>query len=110
MVGVTVDTRFRPGGFWYLVPVAVVVGSIALAVAQGIEEARDCDDRLTGIGGDGMGEVQLEAGTEPAIWAVYDSGGQNVIAPATRYTVTGPDGESVQPTGVTGSQTWNTGG
>lgn len=90
--------RVRPSGWWYaLVPLLLVVGA-GFAITNGIDEGRRIADSFHGLGDDGKGSIDLDAGDEPTIWAVWGDGRSTdgISRPPARVRIVGPDGDEVE--------------
>ena len=105
--------KVRPSAWWYaLVPVVFLAG-VAIAVLAAIDEGRTIADSFSRVGDDGRASIELAAGEEATVFALWSDGrsSDSVTRPPATIAVTGPDGDDVtfRPAGG-GTTTFDTGG
>lgn len=100
-------TRVRPSGWWFVLVPLLLVAGIALGVQRGIDEARTIADSFERLGSDGVGQIDLVAGDEATVWAIWDDGrGTDTLArPDARVTITAPGGATVPFDARSGAKT-----
>lgn len=87
--------RVRPSGWWYvLVPLLAVLGIVG-GVLAAVEEGREVAESFRLLGEDRRGSIDLEAGDEATVWAVWQDGRDDPERPAAAVLVRGPAGEPV---------------
>lgn len=89
--------RVRPSGWWYaLVPIVFLAG-VGFAVAGAISWGFDIAESYELVGSDGTASVQLDAGDERTVFAVWDDGrsSDSLSRPPAKVTVHGPGGGDV---------------
>lgn len=105
--------RIRPSAWWYLLVPVLLVSGVAFGIANGVDEGRRIADSFHGLGDDGSGTVELEAGDSPTVWAVWDDGrsSESVTRPPATVRITGPGGTPVAFDAREGSSetTWSVG-
>lgn len=105
--------RVRPSAWWYLLIPLVLLAGAAAAITAGIDEAREIRDSFHTLGNDGRGTIELEAGDEPTVWAVWNDGRStdSMTRPPANVQITGPGGQAVpfRARGSTGTTTWSFG-
>jgi len=89
--------RVRPAGWWYLFVPLLFLAGIGVGVVTAVDEGRGVIDSFSTLGSDGVGTVQLEAGDEATVFALWDDGrGTDALErPVSTVVVTGPGGEAV---------------
>lgn len=105
--------RVRPSGWWYaLVPIIFLAG-IGFAVASTISWGIDIAESYELVGPDGTASIQLDAGDEATVFAVWEDGRStdSLSRPSATVRVTAPAGGDVEfDRGSDGSSTFSVDG
>ncbi len=89
--------RVRPSGWWYVLVPIIFFAGVGFAIAGAISWGIDIAESYELVGADGKASIQLDAGDDGTVFAVWDDGRStdNITRPPATVTVTGPDGEDV---------------
>lgn len=104
--------KVRPRAWWYLLVPLLFVGGIVSAILAGVDEATDMIDSFQRTGPGGVASIELDAGDEATVFALWDDGrrSEDLERPAATVTVVGPDGSEVPfRSGSGGRMTFSTG-